>query len=124
MIEPLIVANIAFNNTALWTAQKSYILYIDIFYSVIKDFYAASSAIQCLHNTIENSKDITAVKFPALLRMKQQYISFAESIPLNNLIKAAVYASTINSIEFGLVWIDLSTELFGDTVSSIILTKL
>ena len=120
--EPLILTDAAFNNSNFWDYDDGY-AYNDLFHSVTKGSYAAYSAIQCLHDTIDGPKDSTAIRFPNLFRTKEQYAHAVEAVPFERITKAEVYASTPNISEFHMIWTDLAEELFGGIVSGLILIE-
>ena len=121
--QPLIVATAAFNDSYLWDARKGYTSYKDIIHSVTDNLYAANTAVQCLHDTIEDAGDRGTVHFPGLLKTKEQYAQPTVAIPLDNLTKAEVYASAGNGSEYGLMWMSLPETLFDGIVSGVILTE-
>ena len=123
LVEPLIVAQAAFNNSDLWESKEGYMSYNDILHFISKSLYTANSAVQYLHNTIGGPENLTTIRFPNLFRTKEQYSHGTKALPLNNLTKADIYTSANNISEYYVTWTDLRAEPFGDYVSGFVLVK-
>ena len=121
--ETFIVATAAFNDAFSYTANNDITSYTDILHSVSKNFYAATAAVHCSHDTITSPGDKDVVRFPGLLRTEQQYADSTELIARDGLTKAEVYAMSSNSSAFTLVWTDLPEEQFGESTSGAILIE-